>query len=787
MRIPALFVALVAVCPLACNKTGPKAGPAATTSAGLATDEKAYDPAQLASALKGTTAERRRRALEMVREMEEAGQDVIPTLLDALKDPTCGQLGGTQNDRPTSTRETAVLALLELKAKGKKALNERGFKTLEDGLRDKKPEVREHTVNAFGMAGPDAKGSAEAVAKLCSDGTPQVRAAAYRALQRIKTVPPGPILRLLVHPDLGIATDAAAALEWLKPTGADSVEPLLAALKRQVRPKQESSDVSFIKHRAAEALAGIGKGAEAAVPALVEMLTKAKKEEVEAMARPQKAGDTVSNLSGPVLALRRIGKPAADAVVPLLKHEEPIVRYQAAAVLSGMNPGEASAALPAVQAALEVERTLPNGELYAFEEMLAATLNLGGDAEKVVGAVTELLTSEQDIVRYRAAKALARMGRKAAAAVPKLTELLNDSKGQIQEAALEALAAMGPAAKDAVPEIAKKVVGDDVSLAREAARTLRALGPHAAPAVPSLAKALDSNDPNLCAEAAQALAAVGPEALPAVEAIARHLGDSNSRREERIALLQAAAAIGPPAKEAISAIGKLLGDRDTSVRIAAAETLGKVGPGNPDAIKSLSAPMADIRNTPVVVQAAVLKALAGMGDGAKAAAPDVKALGEKANDPGTKVWAAATLVALGTDADANSKVVLSALKDKAANAKSARSVAVEAAEFLGPKAKPGVPDLVDVLQDKAQAGLVREKAARTLGRLGAKEALKPLTDTLRDPDKGVRRAAAEGLGLLGPDAVTAAPKLRDLVKSDREVADAAQAALEKIEPEKKGE
>jgi hypothetical protein len=35
--------------------------------------------------------------------------------------------------------------------------------------------------------------------------------------------------------------------------------------------------------------------------------------------------------------------------------------------------------------------------------------------------------------------------------------------------------------------------------------------------------------------------------------------------------------------------------------------------------------------------------------------------------------------------------------------------------------------------------------------------------------------------------VTAAPKLRDLVKSDREVADAAQAALDKIEPEKKGE
>ena len=138
----------------------------------------------------------------------------------------------------------------------------------------------------------------------------------------------------------------------------------------------------FIKHAASQALANVGKGAESAVPALIEMVTKAKKEEVEAMARPQKPGDTAVNLSGPVLALRRIGKPAAEAVIPLLKHDEPIVRFQAAAVLSGMSPGEAAVALPAVQAAMEAERNLPNGELYAFEEMLAATLHLDGDIER---------------------------------------------------------------------------------------------------------------------------------------------------------------------------------------------------------------------------------------------------------------------------------------------------------------------------------------------------------------------------------------------------------------------
>ena len=788
MSRPVLLLAALAVLPAACNKAGPNAGPAAaTTAAGVAAREKAYDPVQLANNLKATSPDRRRRAIEMAREMDEAGQDPIPTLLDALKDPTCGQLGTTQLGRPTRTRETAVLALLELRGKGKKALVDQGLKTLEAGLPDEKPEVREHTVNAIAMIGPDARGSAEAVAKLCADGKTEVRSAAYRALQQFKSFPPGPVLRLLTHPDLNIAADAAAALEWVKPTGPDAVEPLLAAVRREARPKQEPGDVVFIRHRAAEALADVGKGAEAAVPALVELLVKAKKEDVEAMVRPQRPGETATSLSGPVLALRRIGKPAAEAVIPLLKHDEPVVRFQAAAVLSGMSPGEGSVALPAVQGALEAERTLMNGELYAFEEMLTATLNLGGDAEAVGGQVTELLRSEQEIVRYRAAKALARIGRKASAAIPKLVELLNDPEEKIQEAALEALRAMGPAAKDVVLDIAKKVEGDDVNLGREAARTLKALGPAAAPAAPALAKALDSTDQNFCAEAAQALAAIGPEAVVAIDAITRHLGRPGAGREERVALLQAAAAIGPPARDAIPAVVKLLGEREVPVRVAAAETLGKLGAGNPDAVKGLAGPLADPKNTPLAVHVAVLKALAGMGAGAKAAGPEVKAIGEKVSDPVIKVWAAATLVALETDADAGSQVVLAALKDKAPAAKSARSTAVEAAEFLGPRAKPGVADLIEVLQDKTQATPVREGAARTLGKLAAKEAIRPLVDTLRDPDKGVRRAAADGLGSLGPDAVVAAPKLRDLVKSDPAAADAAQAALDRIESEKKME
>ena len=781
MRRPALLLGIVlAALPAACNKSAPKSGSAVAAPA--VRQDPVHDSSGLLVTLKATSPEKRARAISMAREMDEQGQDPVPVLLEALKDNTSGPSGGTHPDRSTSTRETAVLALLELKGKGKKALLDGGYKHLEQGLHHKDANVREHAANAFGMVGPDAKGSSEALAKSCADANQDVRSAAYRSLQRIKTFPAVPVLRLLMHPDTGVAGEAAAALTWLKPTGPEAVEPLLNAIKREVKPKQEPGDVTFIKNAAAEALANVGKGAESAVPALVEMLTKAKKDDVEAMAKPQKATDTAASLSGPVLALRRIGKPAAEAVVPLLKHDQPIVRFQAAAVLSGMNPAEATVALPAVQAAMEAERGLPNGELYAFEEMVAATLNLGGDAEKVLGQITELLKSDTDLVRYRSAKVLGRLGRKAAPAAPKLAELLNDPKSLIQEAALEALAAIGPAAKDSVIDIAKMLDGTDVSLAREAAKTLRAFGPAAAPAVPALAKALDSNDQGLCVESAEALTAIGPEAVGAVEAIAKHLGDANARREERIALLQAASAVGPPAKDAIPAIAKLLGEKEVAIRVAAADTLGKVGAGNADAIKSL---VGAFKDTTLAVQAAVFRALGGMGPGGKAAATDVKAFGDQSKDPAVKVWAAGALMAFGSDTDANGKIILAALKDK--TAKSARSAAVDAAEFLGTKGRSAVPDLIDVLQDKSQATTVRERAARTLGKLGmqAKDAIRPLTDLLKDSDKGLRRAAADGLGSMGPDAVGAAPKLRDLIKSDPAVADAAQAALDKIEPEKK--
>ena len=376
--------------------------------------------------------------------------------------------------------------------------------------------------------------------------------------------------------------------------------------------------------------------------------------------------------------------------------------------------------------------------------------------------------------------------------MPRLIELLNDPVAQVQVAAAEALGAIGRAAKAAAAPLAKKVEGDDVDLARAAARTLRAFGPAAAPATPALAKALRSDDQNFCIEAAEALAAIGPPAVGAVDTLAKQLGDTRARRDEKVALLRALAAIGPAAKNAVPAVLRILGEKDPPLRIAAVGTLGSIGGGSPESLKKLTDLLKD---SMYAVQIAAMKSLAGAGPAGASAAPDVKAYLARASDVVAKVWSAAALVAFGVEPEVHLKVVLAAIKDKSRPATAVRVAAIDALGLLGNNAQPAISDLKDALKDKSPIARndrtqVRERAARTLGLLGgetARPAIPALADMLRDADPNVRRTAVEALGQMGPDAVVAVPKLRELANTDPSLADAALDALERIEPPMKTE
>lgn len=773
-----------------CNKSSDKPAVASKTQATETVAEPAVpDLAKLAAALKNTRPERLQSGIDIAMQLEAQGESPIPTLLEALKDPNAGPLGETSTEKPNSAREAAVLALLKLGSKGKAALVTDGLKVLKAGLNDANLTIQEHTANAFMLTGMDAKPYAEDIAQLAASKSPEVRSAAYRALDKAK-VPASPtVIKLLLNDDVGIAADAAASLSVNKPAGPDAVPGLVAALKRTAPEGFSSDQLTFVKNRAAEALAGLGKNAEAAIPELLELVQKTTVDDVEKMTRPRKPNERGTPAPGPVQALRKIGKPAIPMVLPLLKNEQAIVRYQAALVFSGLTLGpasdEAKALLTDVQVALAAERTLPTGQMYVFEELMSAATRLGADPEGQVKLLMELLASDDEVVRYRATNMFRSMGPKAASAVPKLQELLDDPEAVIKVAVLDVLRAIGPAAKSAAPAVGKLADSKDENVARAAVQTLKVIGTGHAAAVPTLVKLLESNDRNVVIEAANALATAGPAAEAAVGALAKLLGDENTHLEERQALLAALAGIGPTAKAAVPVVTKLAADRDPQTRTAAVACLGKITDYDATTGKVFAEKLKDSTTN---VRIAALKVLAAYGAKAAASGPDIKAMMDATKTPEMKVWAAATLVAVGVDGDKNAAVVLEQLKPKSP----ARSAAMECLPYLGARAKAGVPDLLDAVKDKTPApknGVsIREKAVVACGRLPGltKAAISPITDLLKDGDRQERKAAADALGTYGPDAVVAVPKLREAADGDDDaLREAARSALEKIVPGKK--
>ena len=125
-----LFIPCFVLLLFGCNKSAPPGKAAASSTAVPAPAE--YDLAKLAADLKSSTPGRRDKAIQAAGDFDADGEDVIPTLLEALKDPTSGESGRSSLSRVGSTREAAVKALLDLKVKGKKALVDSGLSTHPD-------------------------------------------------------------------------------------------------------------------------------------------------------------------------------------------------------------------------------------------------------------------------------------------------------------------------------------------------------------------------------------------------------------------------------------------------------------------------------------------------------------------------------------------------------------------------------------------------------------------------------------------------------------------------------
>jgi len=89
----------------------------------------------------------------------------------------------------------------------------------------------------------------------------------------------------------------------------------------------------------------------------------------------------------------------------------------------------------------------------------------------------------------------------------------------------------------------------------------------------------------------------------------------------------------------------------------------------------------------------------------------------------------------------------------------ARSAAVHALGSIGPAA---VSALSGLMEDEREELRLREDCARALGRIGI-DAVPALEEAVRQEGSGVRKAASEALGVIGPEASSAMPTLVKVV------------------------
>ncbi|MBF2066386.1 MAG: HEAT repeat domain-containing protein [Calothrix sp. C42_A2020_038] len=166
-------------------------------------------------------------------------------------------------------------------------------------------------------------------------------------------------------------------------------------------------------------------------------------------------------------SLVSIGKPAVQALITALQHQNPEVRAQAATALAQIG-NDAAPALPALSRALQDQD----------ERVRGAAVEAFGSIGKraMIPYLVANLKHENASVRYNAAHGLTRLGNYAESAVPTLTETLQDQETWVRLTAATALGNIGVRALSSLPALVKSMEDKDISVRHSAAYALGSIG-----------------------------------------------------------------------------------------------------------------------------------------------------------------------------------------------------------------------------------------------------------------------------------------------------------------------
>jgi HEAT repeat protein len=679
------------------------------------------------------------------------------------RSPISDAVRGALDDPDPAVRLTAAEGLVRADPPFRPALV-----ALVDELSGRDPTARTRAAATLAAQGDRIKPATAELVQACDGPTKLGRLAAGRLLAKLGG-PTAEAATALVRESLTDDTPAVrvAAAEALAQAGqfADAVPVLVAALGSNDGSAQAAAGQAF------QQLPTSGEPARKLAPVLAETLADL----------PKNSRYQVFNL---LQRMRADAKPAAPALLKLLKSADGDSGRQALAVLTAVGAVDAAAA-PDLAEALRAQ-----ADGYACRQL--------GDL-------------------------LANLGPAAKAAVPGLLKALADGRPAARMAALRGLRAVSPAdVANAGPALAELIQSPNAEVRRQAFDLIGELGKSAPAAVgPLLAEAVGSADPQVRMLAVNALnRSDGP--LPAeVRAAARQAvrtGDAEGRLQ-LVSLLERHGR--DEADVLVPALTELLAAPQAGTRLRAAEALGRQPGGWEQAVpvfragltaespndrlsaarQLLQSGRGDVPAADRKAAAAVAAAVVGTADrnvrqmaifalqsvrSPELLRPAADGLRQALADdqPYLRVQAAQILARIPGEPRADALRALADMATLGSRDQFQRQQALQALRGMGPDAAAVVvPILVEQLRNPA----TRAAAASELSQFPRSQstAARPvLRELLADPNPNTRLTAATALVRSGDPADTsaAAAALKALTVQPGPVRPSAAAALVELGP-----
>jgi HEAT repeat protein len=354
--------------------------------------------------------------------------------------------------------------------------------------------------------------------------------------------------------------------------------------------------------------------------------------------------------------------------------------------------------------------------------LVCAVPGLSDDEDSVGGKTTSqwvqiLRTSKQVKARQAAVTALEILGPKVRGVLPALTDALaKDAEPDIRQSVAQVLGRMGGGARPAVEALGQAVRDDKSARVREAAAL--ALGgrmvPHSKIAVLVLADALRDPEPGPRQAAAKTLRELGDDAQPALPRLIEVARDRKMDRFTRTYMVQLIARLGGNGDAALELLASIVAEKDgpPSVRIAAADALGRAGAAAEAAVPALAA---GLKSGPLEVRRAAAAALSRVGPATHVAWPEIKIA---LHDDDATLRTEAIRVA-GTIGKERPEVVpvLAKIATQDANVET-RLAAIQELGHLGPAASEAAPALARLASNDSRAS-IRDAADAALKKVRA--------------------------------------------------------------------